>query len=98
MKLNEIVFIDSLPTLDLHGYDRDYARIKINEFINDNYVMGNRNVVIIHGIGNGTIRMVTQDTLRANKKVLDFKIFINNIGCTIVEIDHKQSIDNKIKR
>lgn len=98
MKLNEIVFIDNLPTLDLHGYDRDYAHIKINEFINDNYVMGNRNVVIVHGIGNGTIRMVTQDTLRRNKKVLDFKIFINNIGCTIVELDHKQSIDNKIKR
>lgn len=98
MKLSEIVFIDSLPTLDLHGYDRDYACLKINEFITDNYIMGNRNVVIVHGIGNGTIRAVTQNTLRKNKKVLDFKIFINNVGCTIVEIDRKQSIDNKIKR
>ncbi len=98
MKLNEIVFIDSLPTLDLHGYDRDYAHIKINEFINDNYIMGNRNVVIVHGIGDGIIKSVTQDTLRRNKKVLDFKIFIANVGCTIVEIDRKQSIDNKIKR
>ena len=36
MKLDEIIFIDSLPSLDLHGFDSDYARIKINEFINDN--------------------------------------------------------------
>ena len=88
MKLNEIIFIDSLPTLDLHGFDQDYARIKINEFINDNYKMGNYNVVIIHGIGSGIIRRTTHDTLRKNKKVLDYKIFIGNIGCTIVEITH----------
>lgn len=88
MKLNEIIFIDSLPTLDLHGFDQDYARIKINEFINDNYKMRNYNVVIIHGIGSGIIRRTTHDTLRKNKKVLDYKIFIGNIGCTIVEITH----------
>lgn len=88
MKLNEIIFIDSLPTLDLHGFDRDYARIKINEFINDNFAMGNYNVVIVHGIGSGAIRNTTHDTLRKNKRVLDFKIFIGNVGCTIVEIGH----------
>ena len=86
MKLNEIIFIDSLPTLDLHGFDADYARIKINEFINDNYKMKNYNVVIVHGIGSGIIRKVTQDTLKKNKYVLDYKIFIGNNGCTIVEI------------
>lgn len=86
MKLNEIIFIDSLPTLDLHEFDSDYARIKINEFINDNYKMKNRNVVIIHGIGSGIIRRVTQDTLKKNKYVLDYKIFTGNVGCTIVEI------------
>lgn len=89
MKLNEVIFIDSLPTLDLHGYDRDYARIKINEFINDNYIMGKLNVVIVHGIGSGTIRKTTHETLRCNSKVLDYKIFIGNIGCTIVELRHK---------
>lgn len=88
MKLNEIIFIDSLPTLDLHGFDQDYARIKINEFINDNYLMRNSNVVIIHGIGSGIIRRTTHDTLRKNKHVLDYKVFIGNVGCTIVEIVH----------
>ena len=86
MKLDEIIFIDSLPTLDLHGFDSNYARIKINEFINDNYKMKNRNVVIVHGIGSGIIRRVTQNTLKNNKNVLDYKIFIGNNGCTIVEI------------
>ena len=56
MRLNEIVFIDSLPSLDLHGYDSDYAKIKINEFIKDNYIMGNENIVIVHGIGTGVIK------------------------------------------
>lgn len=89
MKLNEIIFIDSLPTLDLHGYDSDYARIKIKEFINDNYVMGNKNVVIVHGIGSGIIRRITHEELRVNKKVIDYKIFVGNVGCTIVEIVSK---------
>lgn len=89
MKLNEIIFIDSLPTLDLHGYDSDYARIKIKEFINDNYVMGNKNVVIVHGIGSGIIRRITHEELRVNKKVIDYKIFVGNVGCTIVEIMSK---------
>lgn len=89
MKLNEILFIDSLPSIDLHGIDRDYATIKINEFINDNYIMGNRNVVIVHGIGTGIIKHQVHDTLRKNKKVLDFQIFAGNVGCTIVEIIEK---------
>ena len=34
--LEDVIFIDNLPTIDLHGYDRDYARIAINEFIKEN--------------------------------------------------------------
>lgn len=89
MKLNEIIFISSLPTLDLHGYDREYATIKIKEFIRDNYLMGNVNVVIVHGIGEGIIRKITHDVLRQDKHVIDFKIFNENTGCTIVELTRK---------
>ncbi len=92
MSLDEIIFIDSLSSLDLHGFDSDYARIKINEFINDNRKMGNYNVVIVHGIGSGTIKKVTHDTLRKNKYVEDFKIFIGNVGCTIVEIKNEKKL------
>lgn len=89
MNLDEIIFINSLPTLDLHGFDSDYARIKINEFINDNKKMGNYNIVIVHGIGSGIIRRTTHDTLKKNKDVVDFKIFAGNVGCTIVELSKK---------
>ena len=40
MTINEVIFIDSLPKLDLHGYDRDSARVAINDFIKDNQKMG----------------------------------------------------------
>ena len=33
MELNDVIFVDNLPKLDLHGFDCAYANIKINEFI-----------------------------------------------------------------
>ena len=81
-----ITLYSNLPTLDLHGYDRDYARIKINEFIYDNYKMKNKKVVIIHGNGLGVIKKTTQDTLRKNKLVKEYKIDNFNDGQTIVVI------------
>lgn len=86
MNLNDIIFVDNLPTLDLHGFDREYANIKINEFIKDNLIMKNDIVVIIHGIGEGIIKKQTHDTLKNNKNVEDFKIFYNNVGMTLVKI------------
>jgi len=87
MKLNEVIFIDSLPKLDLHGFDRETARVMINDFIKDNIIMKNEIILIVHGIGNGIIRNTTQETLRKNKNVIDFKIYPFNVGCTIVQID-----------
>ena len=46
----------NLPKLDLHGEYRESARILINEFINDNYKLGNEKVIIVHGIGKGIIK------------------------------------------
>ena len=54
----------NLPSLDLHGLDRDYARILINDFILDNYKLKNRKVIIVHGIGTGIIRKTTMETLK----------------------------------
>ena len=55
---------DHLPTLDLHGIDRDYARILINDFIADHYKIKTEQVVIVHGNGTGIIKKITQETLR----------------------------------
>lgn len=86
MNLNEVIFLDSFPSIDLHGLDRDSARVKVNEFINDNIILKNDIIVIIHGIGNGILKEEVHRVLRNNKSVLDYKIFYNNIGTTIVKI------------
>ena len=79
----------NLPTLDLHGIDRDYARILINDFIRDNYEIKNNKVIIIHGIGTGIIRKTTQEVLKKNKLVEDYKIDNFNPGMTVVSIRKK---------
>ena len=74
-----ISLYNNLPSIDLHGLDRDYARILINEFILDNYKMKNQKVVIVHGNGTGIIKKTTQETLRTNKLVEEYKIDNFNI-------------------
>ena len=86
MTLNDIVFIDSLPTLDLHGFDRATAHMMINAFIKENNLLKNQFLVIIHGIGTGAIYEETRETLRKNRLVLDFKTYYHNNGSTIVQI------------
>ena len=87
MRLNDIIFIDNLPTLDLHGFDRETARVLINDFINDNIKFKKQFVNIIDGIGGGILRQTTKDVLKQNKNVLEYKIYPFNVGCTIVNID-----------
>ena len=89
MKLSEIIFIDQFPSLDLHGFDSDFARMKINEFIHDNFVMKNVFIVIVHGVGSGILKQETLDTLKKNKKVEEYQLFKGNIGCTIAKIKKK---------
>lgn len=86
MNLEDIIFIDSLPTIDLHGYDKDYARIKIKEFIKDNKKLKNSIIVIVHGRGLGILKKETDKVLKTDKDVLDYKLFYNNTGVTIVKI------------
>lgn len=86
MKINEVIYIDSLPKLDLHGYDRETARVAVNDFINDNIKMGNEVVNIVHGIGTGIIRETTINTLNKNKNVVEYKSVYNNRGCVLVQL------------
>ena len=87
--IDQLIFIDNLPTLDLHGLDSMTARVYINDFINDNYKMQNEFIVIVHGIGTGILRKVTFDTLSKHKKVLEYKSYYYNNGCVIVKISSK---------
>lgn len=87
MNLNNLIFIDNLPSINLHGLDRDTARVMIDDFIKDNYKMKNKFVVIVHGNGQGILKKVTTDVLKLNKLVSDYKIYYFNSGCTIVQIN-----------
>lgn len=89
MSLNNVIFIDSYPKLDLHGLDRDSARMYINDFINDNIKMHNEIIVIVHGIGSGILKKTTHLTLKTNKSVIEFKTFYHNHGCTLVSLKLK---------
>jgi len=84
--LGSLLFVDSYPKLDLHGYDRETARVALDDFIRDNKKMKNEIVVIVHGIGSGILKETTKITLTRNKNVSEFAICYNNVGCTIVRI------------
>ena len=89
MKLSNVIFINTFPTLDLHGYDRDTARVKILEFINDNITMGNECITIVHGVGSGILRKETDEVLKKSKKVIEHQIYRANAGCTIAKLIKK---------
>ena len=88
-----ISLYSNLPSIDLHGIDRDYARILINDFVRDNYIAKNEKIVIVHGNGTGVIKKTTQETLKQNKYVEDYKIDNFNTGMTIVTL--RKKVDNK---
>lgn len=76
----------NLPSMDLHGFDRDYARIMINDFVQDNYKMHHEKVIIVHGIGTGILKKTTQETLKKNSYVEEYKLDNFNTGATIVTL------------
>lgn len=81
-----IPLYSQLPSIDLHGYDRDYARILINEFIDDQYKLKQENIIIVHGNGSGILKRMTQEVLKRNKYVKEYKIDNFNSGMTIVTL------------
>lgn len=82
----EDVFIKNLPTIDLHGYDRDSARVATNDFVREAMLMKWERIVIIHGIGNGIVKEAVHDALRRNRMVMDYCLYGMNVGCTIIRI------------
>jgi len=84
-KTNDI-FLDMLPHIDLHGYDRESARVAVNDFVLENKLLNNKEILIIHGIGEGILKEIVHKELSKNKSVQEYKIANNNVGCTIVKI------------
>lgn len=88
MTLNDVIFIDSYPKLDLHGYDRETARVAIQDFVKEQTFLKQKVVVVVHGRGSGILRQCCHETLKRSKYVLDYKTYYYNSGCTIVLLIH----------
>lgn len=85
-ELGNILFIDRFPKIDLHGLTSDIATVEVNDFILEQLKLKNEIVVIIHGKGNGILKNRVHTILKSNKNVLDFCLYYNNNGCTIVRL------------
>ena len=84
--------------IDLHGMDRFEAREKIENFIFDSFLNGNRYINIITGKGSGVIRRVVQDFLD-DEKSYKFIISFSNAhrkqggdGAFVLHLRKKETI------
>jgi DNA mismatch repair protein MutS2 len=80
------IFIDNLPTLDLHGEDGDSAVVLVKDFISDSIILNNKKIVIVHGKGTGILRKRVRDYLSKDKRVKKYYQDNFNDGVTIVEL------------
>lgn len=85
------IFLDRLPKIDLHGFDKESARVMTNDFIEESITLGKKKILIIHGIGTGIVKKSVHETLSKNKKVLSYKLDNLNTGCTIVNLKIERS-------
>lgn len=79
-------FLNILPKMDLHGYNRDMVKYRLDVFINDNIKLRNKKIVVIHGKGEGIIKDEVHRLLKKDNRVKYFYLDSNNIGETIIEL------------
>ena len=77
---------NNYPVIDLHGEYLESAIILVKEFINDNIILKNEYINIIHGIGTDTLRKGIHDYLKHDKRVISYKRDFFNPGQTIVKL------------
>ena len=74
------------PKLDLHGEEVAVTYALVTEFINDNYKMNNKEIVVIHGKSTNILTKEVHDILKDNKLVKDYHLDNWNIGQTIIHL------------
>ena len=77
------------PTLDLHGEEKAMIYALVTEFIKDNYKMGNREILIIHGKSTNILTKEVHRVLKGNKLVLEYYLDNWNLGQTVVHLISK---------
>lgn len=86
MKNQNDIFLNNLPSIDLHGFDRESATLAVKNFIHENNIMGNKKIIVIHGKGQGILRESILSYLKNDKLVLSYKLDNFNDGITIIEL------------
>ncbi len=79
-------FLAILPSLDVHGEFEDTVMTYVNAFIQEQYKLGKKKIVVVHGKGEGILKNKIHESLRANKLVKRYYLYNFNIGCTIIEL------------
>lgn len=75
------------PRLDLHGEIVAMVEVLVNEFINNNKLLKNNIVIIIHGKSTNILTEEVHKVLKKNKDVIRYYKNNWNLGETIVEIN-----------
>lgn len=78
--------MNNYPRIDLHGEYVENAKILVDEFINDNILLKNDTIIIIHGIGQDILRKNIHEYLKKDKRVILYKRNFFNMGETIVKL------------
>ena len=65
---------------------RVLAKIEVEDFINDSVKLKHKQILIIHGVGEGILRREIYKLLSKNKYVESFNINGINVGATIVNL------------
>ena len=74
------------PKLDLHGEIVAMVEVLVNSFINDNILLKNEYIIIIHGKSTNILTEEVNKVLKKNKDVLEFRRNNWNLGETIVKL------------
>ena len=81
-----MMVLNKYPKLDVHGETTQTVVFVVNDFLNDNYKMKNKYVVIIHGKGTGKLKQKVHEILKNSQIVNIFELDIDNLGQTIIEL------------
>ncbi len=90
------MMLKSYPSIDVHGETRDTVIYLINQFLKDNVIMNKRNVVIIHGKGEGILRKAVHEILKKSPLVEEFHLDGMNLGATEVILKIKSKFDESL--
>ena len=85
-KANNNIFIDMYPSVDMHGLDRESARVLTDDFVKENINLGNKKIIIIHGKGSHIVKQSVHQELNKNQYVEDYKLDNFNDGITVVSL------------